>query len=48
MLSKRIEKLSTSMTIAITTLALELKAEGKDILSFSAGEPDFDTPPKCN
>jgi aspartate aminotransferase len=32
------------MTIAITTLALELKAEGKDILSFSAGEPDFDTP----
>jgi aspartate aminotransferase len=32
------------MTIAITTLALELKAEGRDILSFSAGEPDFDTP----
>ncbi|MCK4440733.1 MAG: pyridoxal phosphate-dependent aminotransferase [Sulfurovaceae bacterium] len=44
MLSKRIQRLSTSMTIAITTLALELKAEGKDILSFSAGEPDFDTP----
>jgi len=44
MLSKRIQSLSTSMTIAITTLALELKAEGKDILSFSAGEPDFDTP----
>jgi len=32
------------MTIAITVLASELKAEGKDILSFSAGEPDFDTP----
>jgi aspartate aminotransferase len=46
MLSKRIEKLSTSMTIAITTLALELKAQGKDVLSFSAGEPDFDTPQK--
>ncbi len=44
MLSKRIQTLSTSMTIAITALALELKAEGKDILSFSAGEPDFDTP----
>ncbi len=44
MLSKRIQRLSTSMTIAITTLALELKTEGKDILSFSAGEPDFDTP----
>ena len=44
MLSKRIQTLSSSMTIAITTLALELKAEGKDILSFSPGEPDFDTP----
>ncbi len=44
MLSNRIQSLSTSLTIAITTLALELKAEGKDIISFSAGEPDFDTP----
>jgi len=44
MLSKRIQTLSSSMTIAITTLALELKSQGKDILSFSAGEPDFDTP----
>jgi aspartate aminotransferase len=46
MLSKRIQALSPSMTIAISTLAQELKAEGKDILSFSAGEPDFDTPEK--
>jgi aspartate aminotransferase len=30
--------------MAITALARELKAQGKDILSFSAGEPDFDTP----
>ena len=44
MLAKRINKLSESITIAITTLAGELKAQGKDILSFSAGEPDFDTP----
>lgn len=44
MLSKRIQTLSTSLTIGITTLAQELKAEGKDILSFSAGEPDFGTP----
>lgn len=44
MLSKRIQTLSPSMTIAIAVLALELKAQGKDILSFSAGEPDFDTP----
>jgi len=44
MLSKRIQTLSPSLTIAIATLAKELKAEGKDVISFSAGEPDFDTP----
>ena len=44
MFSTRIQALSPSMTIAISTLAAELKAEGKDVLSFSAGEPDFDTP----
>ncbi|EDZ62768.1 aspartate aminotransferase [Sulfurimonas gotlandica GD1] len=44
MLTDRVNTLSESITIAITTLAQELKAEGKDILSFSAGEPDFDTP----
>lgn len=44
MLSDRIDILSESITIAITTLAQELRAQGKDILSFSAGEPDFDTP----
>ena len=44
MLSKQIKSLSTSMTIAITTLANDLKAKGEDIISFSAGEPDFDTP----
>ena len=42
--SRRIQALSPSMTIAVSTLARELKAQGKDILSFSAGEPDFDTP----
>ncbi|MEA2111192.1 MAG: pyridoxal phosphate-dependent aminotransferase [Campylobacterota bacterium] len=44
MLTNRVNVLSESITIAITTLAQELKAEGKDILSFSAGEPDFNTP----
>ncbi len=44
MLSKRIQTLSPSLTIAIATLARELKAEGRDVISFSAGEPDFDTP----
>jgi aspartate aminotransferase len=46
MLSKRIQTLSESLTIAISTLARDLKAQGKDVLSFSAGEPDFDTPQK--
>ena len=44
MLSDRINILSESITIAVTTLAQELRASGKDVLSFSAGEPDFDTP----
>ncbi|WP_331773770.1 pyridoxal phosphate-dependent aminotransferase [Sulfurospirillum sp. 1612] len=44
MLSQRIQVLSESMTLAITALAKQMKAEGKDVLSFSAGEPDFDTP----
>jgi aspartate aminotransferase len=44
MLTKRINALSESITIAISNLAQELKSQGKDILSFSAGEPDFDTP----
>jgi len=44
MLTKRINTLSESITIAVTTLAQELRAQGKDVLSFSAGEPDFGTP----
>lgn len=44
MLTNRVNTLSESITIAITTLAQELKAQGKDVLSFSAGEPDFGTP----
>ncbi len=45
-LANRMDLLSESITIAITTLSRELKAQGKDIVSFSAGEPDFDTPQK--
>jgi len=44
MLSDRIQTLSPSLTIAISSLARDLKAQGKNILSFSAGEPDFETP----
>ena len=43
-LANRIDRLSESITIAITTLSKQLKADGKDVLSFSAGEPDFPTP----
>lgn len=42
--SSRITNLQESATIAISTLATTLKTQGRDILSFSAGEPDFDTP----
>ena len=44
MLSKRIQSLSESMTLAITALAKQMKSDGRDVISFSAGEPDFDTP----
>lgn len=43
-IAQRMENLSPSVTMAITALGRELKAQGRDILSFSAGEPDFDTP----
>lgn len=43
-IANRMENLSPSVTMAITALARDLKDQGKDILSFSAGEPDFNTP----
>jgi aspartate aminotransferase len=42
--SANIEKLKPSATIAVSTLAKKLAAEGRDILNLSGGEPDFDTP----
>lgn len=44
MLSQRAIDAAPSPTLAITAKANALKAEGKDIISFGAGEPDFDTP----
>jgi len=44
MLAKRMHTLSPSLTLEISDLARKLKEEGKNIISFSAGEPDFDTP----
>ena len=42
--SANVEKLKPSATIAVSTLARKLAAEGRDIINLSAGEPDFDTP----
>lgn len=43
-LSRTLARVKPSPTIAMTNLARELAAEGRDIISLSAGEPDFDTP----
>ncbi|WP_459213076.1 pyridoxal phosphate-dependent aminotransferase [Aquimarina rhabdastrellae] len=43
-LSDRINKLATSATLAMAAKARELRAEGKDIIGLSLGEPDFNTP----
>ena len=43
-LSSRISAIKPSPTLAITAKANALKAEGRDIIGFGAGEPDFDTP----
>lgn len=43
-LSDRINNLSTSATLAMAAKARELRAEGKDIIGLSLGEPDFNTP----
>lgn len=42
--ASRLNKIKPSPTLAVTKKALELKAQGKDIISLGAGEPDFDTP----
>ncbi|MHC4563262.1 MAG: pyridoxal phosphate-dependent aminotransferase [Planctomycetota bacterium] len=43
-LSKRAQAVPASATIAITTKAKQMQADGIDVVSFAAGEPDFDTP----
>jgi aspartate aminotransferase len=43
-LSKRVQKVKPSPTLAVTARAAQLKSEGKDIIGLGAGEPDFDTP----
>ena len=43
-ISKRAQAVSASATIAVSSRAKQLIAEGLDVVSFGAGEPDFDTP----
>ena len=43
-LSETLARVKPSPTIAVTNLANELKAQGKDVIGLGAGEPDFDTP----
>lgn len=43
-LSKTLARVKPSPTIAVTTMAGELKAAGRDVIGLGAGEPDFDTP----
>jgi aspartate aminotransferase len=43
-LSDRIQRIKPSPTLAVTALANQLRAEGRDVIGLAAGEPDFDTP----
>jgi aspartate aminotransferase len=43
-IADRLKKINPSSTLAITSKAKSLKAEGHDVVNFGAGEPDFDTP----
>jgi aspartate aminotransferase len=43
-ISRRVQRVKPSPTLAVTARAARLKAEGKDVIGLGAGEPDFDTP----
>ncbi|WP_024327361.1 pyridoxal phosphate-dependent aminotransferase [Thioalkalivibrio sp. AKL19] len=43
-LSDRVQRIQPSPTLAVSALAAQLRAEGRDIVGLGAGEPDFDTP----
>ena len=44
MFSKRLDRIQPSATLAMTAKAADLKSKGVDVLNFSVGEPDFNTP----
>ncbi|MCW8835557.1 MAG: pyridoxal phosphate-dependent aminotransferase, partial [Rhodospirillales bacterium] len=43
-IADRLSRIKPSPTLAVSTKAAELKAEGRDVIGLGAGEPDFDTP----
>ena len=42
--TSRISRITPSATLEMTAKAAELRAQGKDVINLSVGEPDFDTP----
>ncbi len=44
LISDRLSRLAPSPTVAISDLALNMKAAGREVIGLAAGEPDFDTP----
>jgi len=44
MISKRINRIKPSATVEIASMAVEMKEQGRNIIDFGAGEPDFQTP----
>ena len=43
--SNRVKKIKPSFTLEMATIAAEMRSKGIDIVNFSVGEPDFNTPP---
>ena len=45
-LSNRVYKVKPSFTLQMATIAADMKSKGMDVINFSVGEPDFNTPSK--
>ena len=43
-IADRLSRIKPSPTVAVSNMAAEMKAAGKDVIGLGAGEPDFDTP----
>ena len=41
----RVNRIASSPTVAVSSLALDLRAAGRDVIGLATGEPDFPTPP---